>query len=39
MKKFLAVVLALAMVLSMAACGKKTEETEAPVLKVEGTME
>ena len=39
MKKFVAVVLALAMVLSMAACGKKTEETEAPVLKVEGTME
>ena len=39
MKKFLAVVLALAMVLSMAACGKKTEETEAPALKVEGTME
>ena len=39
MKKFVAVVLALAMVLSMAACGKKTEKTEAPVLKVEGTME
>ena len=39
MKKFVAVVLALAMVLSMAACGKKTEETEAPALKVEGTME
>ena len=39
MKKFVAVILALAMVLSMAACGKKTEETEAPVLKVEGTME
>ena len=39
MKKFIAVVLALAMVLSMAACGKKTEETEAPALKVEGTME
>ena len=39
MKKFVAVILALAMVLSMAACGKKTEETEAPALKVEGTME
>ena len=39
MKKFVAVVLALAMVLSMADCGKKTEETEAPALKVEGTME
>jgi len=39
MKKFLSVVLALTMVLSMAACGgKKTEETE-PALSVAGTME
>ena len=40
MKKILSVVLALALVLSMTACGgKKTAETEAPALKVEGTME
>ena len=40
MKKILSVVLALALVLSMAACGgKKAAETEAPALKVEGTME
>lgn len=39
MKKFLSVVLALTMVLSMAACGKKAEETEAPALSVSGTME
>ena len=40
MKKILSVVLALSLVLSMAACGsKKTEETEAPAVKVEGTME
>ena len=38
MKKILSVVLALAMVLSMAACGKKAEATE-PALSVEGTME
>ena len=39
MKKFVAVVLALAMVLSMAACGgKKAEETQ-PALSVSGTME
>ena len=40
MKKFVAIVLALAMVLSLAACGgKKTQETEAAALRVEGTME
>ena len=40
MKKILSVMLALAMVLSMAACGgKKTQETEAPALSVSGTME
>ena len=40
MKKFVSVVLALAMVLSLAACGgKKTEETQAPELSVAGTME
>ena len=40
MKKIVAIVLALSLVLSLAACGgKKTQETEAPVLKVEGTME
>ena len=40
MKKFLSVVLALTMVLSMTACGgKKTQETEAPALSVSGTME
>jgi len=40
MKKILSVVLALAMVLSMAACGgKKAEETTEPALSVAGTME
>ena len=40
MKKIVAIVLALSLVLSLAACGgKKTQETEAPALKVEGTME
>jgi len=39
MKKFLSVILALTMVISMAACGgKKVEETQ-PALSVEGTME
>ena len=40
MKKVLSVVLALALVLSMTACGgKKNQETEAAALKVEGSME
>ena len=40
MKKVLSVILALAMVLSMAACGgKKAEQTQTPALQVEGTME
>ena len=40
MKKFVSIVLALSLVLSLAACGgKKNQETEAAVLKVEGTME
>ena len=40
MKKFVAIVLALSLVLSLAACGgKKTQETEAAALHVEGTME
>ena len=40
MKKFVAVVLALSLVLSLAACGgKKNQETEAVALTVEGTME
>ena len=40
MKKFVAIVLALSLVLSLAACGgKKTQETEAAALRVEGTME
>ena len=40
MKKFVSVVLALALVLSLAACGgKKAEETQAPALSVSGTME
>ena len=40
MKKIVSVVLALALVLSLAACGgKKAEETQAPALSVEGTME
>ena len=39
MKKFVSVVLALSLVLSLAACGgKKVEETE-PALSVSGTME
>lgn len=39
MKKFVSVVLALCLVLAMAACGKKAEETTTPALSVEGTME
>ena len=39
MKKFLSVILALTMVLSMAACGKKTQETEPAAQSVAGTME
>ena len=40
MKKFVSVVLVLAMALSLVACGgKKTQETEAAALTVEGTME
>ncbi len=40
MKKIVSVVLVLTMMLSLAACGgKKAEETEAPALRVEGTME
>ena len=40
MKKFVAIVLALSLVLSLTACGgKKTQETEAAALRVEGTME
>ena len=40
MKKFVAIVLALSLVLSLAACGgKKNQETEAAALTVEGTME
>ena len=40
MKKFVSVILALSLVLSLAACGgNKKEETEAPALSVEGTME
>lgn len=40
MKKFVSVLLALSLVLSLAACGgKKTQETEAAALTVEGTME
>ena len=40
MKKFVSVVLALSLVLSLAACGgKKAEETQAPALSVSGTME
>ena len=38
-KKIICLLLAVVVTLSMAACGKKTEETEAPALKVEGTME
>ena len=40
MKKFVAIVLVLALALSLAACGgKKNQETEAAALTVEGTME
>ena len=40
MKKLVSLVLALSLVLSLAACGgKKPAETEAPALRVEGTME
>ena len=40
MKKFVAIVLALSLVLALAACGgKKNQETEAAALTVEGTME
>ena len=40
MKNFVAIVLALSLVLSLAACGgKKPEETQATALSVEGTME
>ena len=39
MKKFLSVILVLTMVLSMAACGKKNQETEAAAQSVAGTME
>ena len=40
MKKFVSVILALSLVLSLAACGgKKTEETQASAMNVEGTME
>ena len=39
MKKFLSEILVLTMVLSMAACGKKNQETEAAAQSVAGTME
>ena len=39
MKKFLSVILVLTMVLSMAACGKKAQETEPVAQSVAGTME
>lgn len=39
MKKFFAMMLALAMMLSMAACGGTTTEPTEAVTKVEGTME
>ena len=39
MKKFLSVILVLAMVLSMAACGKKNQQTETAAQSVAGTME
>ena len=40
MKKLISIVLALAMVLSLAACGGgKPQETQAPALTVAGTME
>ena len=40
MKNFVAIVLALSLVLSLAACGgKKNQETESAAMRVEGTME
>ena len=39
MKKIFAMMLALAMMFSMVACGGKTTEPTEPVAKVEGTME
>lgn len=39
MKKIVSLVLALSLVLSLTACGKKAEETQAPGLSVSGTME
>ena len=39
MKKFLSVILVLTMVLSMAACGKKAQETVPAAQTVAGTME
>jgi hypothetical protein len=40
MKKFVSALLALSLVLSLAACGgKKNETAEAPAMKVEGSME
>ena len=39
MKKILSVILVLAMVLSMAACGKKNQQTETAAQSVAGTME
>ena len=39
MKKLLSVVLVLSLMLSLAACGKKTEEATEPALSVAGTME
>ena len=39
MKKIVSLVLALSLVLSLTACGKKAEETQAPALSVSGTME
>ena len=39
MKKFLSVILVLTMVLSMAACGKKAQETAPAAQSVAGTME
>ena len=39
MKKFISVILVLTMVLSMAACGKKAQETAPAAQSVAGTME
>lgn len=39
MKKIVSVLLALSLLLSLAACSKKAEETQAPALSVSGTME